>query len=73
MRGTRTYAIVEVSSPTFREIADILRESGYDHAFRENGQGRLTIDLQGLAMRERVIYSSSEPTDSTPAGRKEIP
>jgi hypothetical protein len=43
---TYTYAVLEVSADTFREIADKLRAAGYGHAF-----DRDVIAMHGIALR----------------------
>jgi hypothetical protein len=49
---TYTYAILEVSPPTYDEIAAKLREAGYDHAFNAEGE----IDLHGLALTKAAGF-----------------
>jgi hypothetical protein len=43
---THTYVTLEVSAATYKEIADKLREAGYDHAFGDEGE----IDMHGIAL-----------------------
>lgn len=46
---SHTYALVEVSGPTYAEIKQVLVDAGiYDHAFSDLGQPR--IDMHGLAI-----------------------
>ena len=50
-----TYAILEVSPPTFEEIHDRLEKAGYSDAFHEEdmsseNEGRSLIDMHGLAL-----------------------
>ena len=49
MRTTHTYACLEVSAQTYREIADALRAAGYDHAFNEKGE----IDMHGIGLQRK--------------------
>jgi signal recognition particle subunit SEC65 len=52
-RTTRTAAILEVSSSTYEEIAQLLREAGYSHAFIEDRRtpAEELIDMDGIALR----------------------
>ena len=50
---THTVAILDVSAATFREIQSKLAGAGYVHAFREDRNGDLLIDLSGLAIRDQ--------------------
>jgi len=43
---THTYALLELSPPTYGEIADKLRAAGYEHAFGERGE----IDMHGIGI-----------------------
>jgi hypothetical protein len=47
-----TYAILDVSAETFREIQLKLEAAGYQHAFTEDLDGQLVIDLHGVALRD---------------------
>ncbi len=49
---THTYAILDVSADTFREIQMKLEAAGYQHAFKEDDTGALIIDLHGVALRD---------------------
>lgn len=51
---TYTYAILDVTPETFREIQTKLEAAGYQHAFHEDGQGQLVIDLHGVAIRDEA-------------------
>ena len=42
-----TYAILDVSAPTFEEIAAKLKKAGYDHCF--DGE---VIDMHGIAIKK---------------------
>lgn len=46
-RETHTYAVLEVSEASYREIADKLRAAGYDHAFNEDG----VVDMHGIGIK----------------------
>ena len=48
--GTHTYAMLEVSRAAYHEIADKLREAGYGHAFHEERDGGVVLDMQGIAL-----------------------
>lgn len=50
MRTSRTYAILDVSPATYREIRAKLVAAGYDHAFHVDEQGE-AIDMSGIALR----------------------
>lgn len=47
-----TYAILDVSADTFREIQQKLEAAGYLHAFKQDADGTLIIDLHGVAIRD---------------------
>jgi len=48
---THTYAELEVSRATYDEIAQKLREAGYDHVFMpERGRETPTIDMHGIGL-----------------------
>jgi hypothetical protein len=49
---THTYAILDVTAATFREIQTKLEAAGYLHAFKEHDDGTLIIDLHGVALRD---------------------
>lgn len=46
MRSTHTYAELRLSPAAYKEIAEKLKEAGYDHAFMENG----VIDMHGIGV-----------------------
>jgi hypothetical protein len=48
MTHTYTYAVLEISSEAYEEIAVKLRAAGYDHAFGKDGE----IDMHGIAVAE---------------------
>lgn len=56
---TYTYAILEVSPATYREIEKKLKEAGYDHVFHadsdEGGQTRIVIDMHGIALAKKKL------------------
>ena len=64
----RTYAVLEVTSTTFLEIQQKLEAAGYHHAFREDTDGQLIIDLHGLALRDKD-GDEGPPTISPPWSR----
>lgn len=48
---THTYAILEVSHATYREIRGKLAESGYKHAIQQD-EGKEVVDMHGIALAE---------------------
>lgn len=46
-----TYAILAVTSGTFKEIESKLKAAGYEHAFHDDGTGAVVIDMHGIALR----------------------
>jgi len=51
IRSTHTYSVLAISQSAYDEIAHLLREAGYDHAFHENEDGHGTvIDMHGIAL-----------------------
>ena len=46
-----TYAILDLTPETYRELREKLEAAGYTHAFHEH-DGREVIDLHGIAARE---------------------
>lgn len=62
---TYTYALLEVSETTYKEIRDKLRTVGYNHAFGNNGE----IDMHGIALviKEQKVHDRiSQPINKTP-------
>ena len=57
---THTYAILEVSAPTFREIKGRLEASGYAHAFHDD-----VIDLHGIALKARQTKDTAVDDNTT--------
>jgi hypothetical protein len=49
MRQTYTYAVLDVSPATFREIHAKLKAAGYGHAIMEE-DGKALIDMHGIAL-----------------------
>lgn len=47
---TRTYAMLPVSEPTYIEVKRLLEEAGYDHAFHKQDDGRVAVDMEGVAL-----------------------
>ncbi len=56
LRSTHTFVELEVSDNTWSEIAQLLREAGYGHAFID---GR-AIDMHGIALVIRPDDSEEE-------------
>lgn len=48
---TYTYAILEVSQAAYDEIAEKLRDVHYHQVFHEDDDGRVVIDMHGIALR----------------------
>ena len=51
LSATHTYVICEVSASTYNEIAEKLRNAGYEHAFGEDGE----IDMHGIAIQRTAL------------------
>ena len=47
--STHTYAVMEVSQACYDEIALLLLDAGYGHAFMEDGE----IDMHGIAVKPK--------------------
>lgn len=58
---THTYAIMDISTAAYNEIAGKLRDAGYDHAFQQS-EGRECIDMHGVGLRAEI------PADRTEIG-----
>lgn len=56
---THTYALLEVSPETYQEIADKLKEAGYDHAFIED-DGKIVIDMHGIGLVTDLVVDYRE-------------
>jgi hypothetical protein len=56
MSCTHTYAVLDVSKPTFDEIKGLLEKAGYQHAF-DTHDGRLLIDMHGIALADENTKS----------------
>ena len=53
LRGTYTYAILEVSPEAYNEIHEALEAAGYQHAFHQEPNEPEVIDMAGIALRMR--------------------
>lgn len=52
IRNTYTYAILEVSEATYKEIYDKLKAAGYTHAFDDRKGGETpVIDMHGIGLQ----------------------
>jgi hypothetical protein len=58
---THTYAILEVSESTYREVAELLKSKGYGHCLKTTGTGRPVIDMHGIAL---AVSSAPPPEPS---------
>lgn len=63
--GTHTYAILDVTAETFRELQQKLEHAGYHHAFKED-DGSLIIDLHGIAIRDEDEPAPAEHEPGEP-------
>ncbi len=59
LRVTHTYALLEVSRETYKEIADKLRAAEYDHAFMPGGE----IDMHGIAILTEHMNTGTSRTN----------
>ena len=50
MSHTYTYALLELSPAAYREIRDKLQEAGYQEQFHAQDDGRIAIDMHGIAV-----------------------
>lgn len=53
LRGTHTYAILEVSPEAYNEIHEALERAGYHHTFIQGRGEAEIIDMAGIALRMR--------------------
>lgn len=49
MTHTRTFVTMDLSPAAYEEVASKLREAGYKHAFHDDGEGRILLDMHGIA------------------------
>lgn len=62
---THTYAELEVSRATYDEIAQKLRDAGYDHAFMpERNRESPTIDMHGIGLILEGTAMAEQITDA---------
>lgn len=61
LRTTRTMALLYVSPAAYKEIHDLLKEAGYDHAFDRDGG----IDMHGIAIKEERMAQNDPPDKAT--------
>ena len=64
MRGTHTYATLEVSESAYGEIRSAFFAAGYDHAIHNERGGREVIDMAGIAL---MAAKASAPRTVPPA------
>jgi hypothetical protein len=48
--STYTVCLLPVGKQTYDEIFHALQEAGYDHCIRNDGHGRIILDLHGIAL-----------------------
>ena len=51
---THTYVIIELSRSAANEIAAKMRAAGYEHAFHDEGERGIVIDMHGIAIATDV-------------------
>lgn len=51
-RMTYTYVTLEVSHAAYQEIKDKLEAAGYHHAFHEDREDGVLIDMHGIALKD---------------------
>jgi len=64
---TRTYAVLAVTAPTFREIQQKLEAAGYQHCFDED-DGQIVIDMHGIALKDEA--GDEGPASDLPTFRR---
>ena len=57
-----TYAILNVTADCFREIQQKLEAAGYQHAFVEDTDGQLLIDMHGVALKDEAGDEGPPPS-----------
>lgn len=50
VRSTHTYVTLAVSNAAFKEIIEKLRAASYSHAFIENRDNGVDVDMHGIAL-----------------------
>lgn len=50
---THTYAILMISQAAFDEILEKLKAAAYHHSFHEGDDGRVIIDMHGIALQAK--------------------
>lgn len=75
LRSTRTYVVLEVPEEVFTFIHLALGQAKYDHAFLEDPEHGVVIDMHGIAIAKQagttlVSEPASEPA-SEPVEKKE--
>jgi len=56
---TRTFALLDVSAPTYAEVSGKLRDAGYDHAFHAV-DGQNVVDMHGIALVEPAADAAEQ-------------
>jgi hypothetical protein len=62
-RSTHTYAVLEISSAVYNEIASKLRDAGYDHVF-----DGAVIDMHGIALQAATDEQDAALRDTESVG-----
>lgn len=57
LRVTHTYAVLDVTQEFYREVRELLKAAGYEHAFNADAEGEV-IDMHGIAIRARAAESA---------------
>lgn len=50
---THTFVVLEISPETYAEIYQKLLAANYNHAFSEDTDGHIVIDMHGIALKEQ--------------------
>ena len=59
---TYTYALLPVSKAAYHEIADKLKDAGYDQAFHDEGADGIVLDMHGVAISlDRDVEEKTRP------------
>ena len=59
---SHAYAILEISRGALNEIAAKMRAAGYEHAFHDEGDHGVVIDMHGIAVAARRRCHAPHPS-----------
>lgn len=65
MSYTHTYAILEVSETAYEEIKAKLEAAGYQHAFHEDREHGVVIDMHGIALANQTGGEDDDRSENT--------